>query len=117
MRFACVILRTNAIMASAFGAFLRATVMGFVLIGGSAAAHSLKELEGSLSQKEAYFQIINKPAPDFLLPDANGVRSSMASYSGKVIVLNFIYANCRSDNSRVGKECVSTCRSRWSPYH
>lgn len=81
-------------MASAFGAFLRATVMGFVLIGGSAAAHSLKELEGSLSQKEAYFQIINKPAPDFLLQDANGVRSSLASYSGKVIVLNFIYANC-----------------------
>src|SRR3546814_14865761 len=23
----------------------------------------------------------------------------------------------RSDESRVGKECVSTCRSRWSPYH
>src|SRR3546814_20596834 len=68
--------------------------MGFVLIGGSAAAHSLKELEGSLSQKEAYFQIINKPAPDFLLQDANGVRPSLASYSGKVIVLNFIYANC-----------------------
>src|SRR3546814_14592455 len=22
----------------------------------------------------------------------------------------------RSDESRVGKECVSTCRSRWSPY-
>src|SRR3546814_12911621 len=23
----------------------------------------------------------------------------------------------RSEESRVGKECVSTCRSRWSPYH
>src|SRR3546814_17317478 len=22
-----------------------------------------------------------------------------------------------SDERRVGKECVSTCRSRWSPYH
>src|SRR3546814_21199910 len=24
---------------------------------------------------------------------------------------------CRSEERRVGKECVSTCRSRWSPYH
>src|SRR3546814_13908365 len=23
----------------------------------------------------------------------------------------------RSEEHRVGKECVSTCRSRWSPYH
>src|SRR3546814_2942862 len=28
-----------------------------------------------------------------------------------------IYRYARSDERRVGKECVSTCRSRWSPYH
>src|SRR3546814_2404388 len=26
-------------------------------------------------------------------------------------------ATGRSEERRVGKECVSTCRSRWSPYH
>src|SRR3546814_18586889 len=26
-------------------------------------------------------------------------------------------ARIRSEERRVGKECVSTCRSRWSPYH
>src|SRR3546814_1205877 len=26
-------------------------------------------------------------------------------------------AGRRSEERRVGKECVSTCRSRWSPYH
>src|SRR3546814_3909131 len=26
-------------------------------------------------------------------------------------------ATIRSEERRVGKECVSTCRSRWSPYH
>src|SRR3546814_2275087 len=26
-------------------------------------------------------------------------------------------AYMRSEESRVGQECVSTCRSRWSPYH
>src|SRR3546814_14439903 len=27
------------------------------------------------------------------------------------------YSCLRSEERRVGKECVSTCRSRWSPYH
>src|SRR3546814_11616584 len=27
------------------------------------------------------------------------------------------YADKRSEERRVGKECVSTCRSRWSPDH
>src|SRR3546814_2954273 len=26
-------------------------------------------------------------------------------------------ASLRSEERRVGQECVSTCRSRWSPYH
>src|SRR3546814_17858320 len=29
----------------------------------------------------------------------------------------FAAAEDRSAERRVGKECVSTCRSRWSPYH
>src|SRR3546814_524178 len=29
----------------------------------------------------------------------------------------FVYSDCRSEERRVGKECVSTCRSRWSPYN
>src|SRR3546814_16141466 len=29
----------------------------------------------------------------------------------------FLYNAIRSEERRVGKECVSTCRSRWSPYH
>src|SRR3546814_13995243 len=28
-----------------------------------------------------------------------------------------LYAGERSEARRVGNECVSTCRSRWSPYH
>src|SRR3546814_4299572 len=36
----------------------------------------------------------------------------------------YVYYHCtkrrlprRSEERRVGKECVSTCRSRWAPYH
>src|SRR3546814_12055075 len=36
-------------------------------------------------------------------------------------VLHLFEGGCsmpiRSEERRVGKECVSTCRSRWSPYH
>src|SRR3546814_14181538 len=28
-----------------------------------------------------------------------------------------VFDGSRSEERRVGKECVSTCRSRWSPYH
>src|SRR3546814_2625585 len=31
--------------------------------------------------------------------------------------LNEPNSSLRSEERRVGKECVSTCRSRWSPYH
>src|SRR3546814_11539496 len=31
--------------------------------------------------------------------------------------LSAIRAGTRSEERRVGQECVSTCRSRWSPYH
>src|SRR3546814_9768111 len=36
-----------------------------------------------------------------------------ASFSSTMICT----ARSRSEERRVGKECVSTCRSRWSPYH
>src|SRR3546814_10202385 len=32
-------------------------------------------------------------------------------------LLYLVVKRLRSEERRVGKECVSTCRSRWSPYH
>ena len=32
-------------------------------------------------------------------------------------ILSNRMAEIRSEERRVGKECVTTCRSRWSPYH
>src|SRR3546814_15514616 len=40
---------------------------------------------------------------------------------GKTTILRciagFEQISARSEERRVGKECVRTCRSRWSPYH
>lgn len=57
-------------------------------------AHSLKDLETMLGDREKYFQAIDKPAPDFALQDADGKRVGLSDLRGKVIVLHFIYAGC-----------------------
>ena len=55
----------------------------------------------------------------FALQIINGVLTQ-----GEIRALNnWVYIDSlsaiflRSEERRVGKECVSTCRSRWSPYH
>src|SRR3546814_7145549 len=42
------------------------------------------------------------------------VARSRPSRSRRVVIAA---KPARSEERRVGKECVSTCRSRWSPYH
>src|SRR3546814_15009988 len=45
-----------------------------------------------------------------IITDSNGIslRIKISGSAGET---------SRSEERRVGKECVSTCRSRWSPYH
>src|SRR3546814_17260321 len=42
---------------------------------------------------------------------------SFSACNNKQEILKTKYIAERSEERRVGKECVSTCRSRWSPYH
>lgn len=64
------------------------------LASGLAPAHSLKELEDKLAEREAYVQIVDRPAPPFALRDFAGSEVSLAGLRGKVVVLYFIYAGC-----------------------
>lgn len=59
-----------------------------------AAAHSLEQLETQLLDRDRYFQPVDRPAPEFTLVDAMDREVSLADFRGKVVVLNFIYANC-----------------------
>src|SRR3546814_4501859 len=47
----------------------------------------------------------------------SSAASKPAPISTALTALIDIIAEARSEERRVGKECVSTCRSRWSPYH
>src|SRR3546814_7656130 len=44
-------------------------------------------------------------------------HTGVAPFDAPDVLLEAIAKGDRSEERRVGKECVSTCRSRWSPYH
>ena len=50
------------------------------------------------------------------LPVFNTVHEAVQA-TGATATMIYVPAPFRSEERRVGKECVSTCRSRWSPYH
>lgn len=65
-----------------------------VFVPATAPAHSLKDVQEDLFDKEKYFQVKDEPAPDFALQDADGKPVRMQDLRGKVVVLHFIYTGC-----------------------
>src|SRR3546814_4048791 len=60
--------------------------------------------------------LVSYPSYDnnvFVTPGNSKERTKIISDSTKPLFNRAV----RSEERRVGKECVSTCRSRWSPYH
>src|SRR3546814_14546994 len=62
------------------------------------------------------------PAPSLVAVHANPGDQSQFSVAAFKCIFNKYAGHTqprqvRSEERRVGKECVSTCRSRWSPYH
>src|SRR3546814_12869454 len=75
-----------------------------------------------LAEPELYGRNLRSPAPytaryrrtpstvGFAQPELGNAEFSVSTrYPGRLFR--------RSEERRVGKECFSTCRSRWSPYH
>src|SRR3546814_20412372 len=56
-------------------------------------------------------------AQDQALPCVADRRTRARPAQPRLIVMPAEAGISRSEERRVGKECVSTCRSRWSPYH
>src|SRR3546814_5931217 len=76
-------------------------------------------------QKTAYEMRISDWSSDVCSSDlrrAHGgagrcVHAGSRCFLDHLLVAALERAVARSEERRVGKECVSTCRSRWSPYH
>src|SRR3546814_5300510 len=52
-----------------------------------------------------------------LLPLSHSVATELEAMAEPHPKVRNFASTIRSEERRVGKECVSTCRSRWSPYH
>src|SRR3546814_4167940 len=72
-------------------------------------------------QKTAYEMRISDWSSDVCSSDLGIVTQKTNHFTSFAVLFGDpnAYSNqCgRSEERRVGKECVSTCRSRWSPYH
>src|SRR3546814_3346499 len=77
-------------------------------------------------QKTAYEMRISDWSSDGALPiyrrigaarAGSGLRPQSFSDRNSMSPRACSEGRSRSEERRVGKECVSTCRSRWSPYH
>src|SRR3546814_13455876 len=75
------------------------------LIGYDGALSGMHPTGRALEQLRAHFQA--KPSI---------YRSNLKKVSRRFGALSVHDQESRSEERRVGKECVSTCRSRWSPY-
>src|SRR3546814_16862760 len=73
---------------------------GRLVVGGDGSGQALDRLKGG-----AIYERVEHPAAE---PEAARLGGN-----GNLPDEQFV----RSEERRVGKECVSTCRSRWSPYH
>src|SRR3546814_14462786 len=73
--------------------------------------------ELAFQQREV--QVAQASAADFLR-QVGGEEADVAALAGDLqaqFARHGALALPRSEERRVGKECVRTCRSRWSPYH
>src|SRR6184192_4370101 len=68
-------------------------------------------------QKTAYEMSIGDWSSDVCSSDLASARSSPSSARSPGTTAGSPACGARSEERRVGKECQSTCRSRWSPEH
>ena len=54
---------------------------------------------------------------NMLTPQLNAIIAASASVKSSPKLKRMLEVRVRSEERRVGKECLRLCRSRWSPYH
>src|SRR3546814_17735526 len=83
---------------------------------------ALAEVFWSPQDRRNWHEFIRRMEVQFRRFDAAAVNYSTSAYDPIVTPRwtpgkKEMQLVLRSEERRVGKECVSTCRSRWSPYH
>src|SRR3546814_14824896 len=76
----------------------------------AAVPQRLSDTDAADGHRDGAGQLLRQPANERSLP-------SKAGTSKRLMLASRTSTPARSAERRVGQECVSTCRSRWSPYH
>ena len=74
---------------------IAALLVGLGVAPSAVMAHSLKEFEDRLQERERFVQVMNVEPPAFTLSDTEGRSVSLSDFRGKVVVLYFAYARCK----------------------
>src|SRR3546814_19076680 len=77
----------------------------------------IRSAEHAFSQDGGLAVLAGNIARDGCIVKTAGVDESILEFTGPANVFESQDAAVRSEERRVGKECVSPFRSRWSPYH
>src|SRR3546814_11604621 len=83
--------------------------VGFALASAEGAYGYMADIEAAQRAFQRAVKIGEAAGSEVPAGQLLKARSSLA--------LTLMRPGRRSEERRVGKECVSTCRSRWSPYH
>src|SRR3546814_17998275 len=92
-----------------------------LLVAGGLVDEDLRLAGIELRRDQGGVQEMHSHGPAFVMHAAEGRKVAVAHGGDRVLVIRELVAQGfefgRSEERRVGKECGSTCRSRWSPYH
>src|SRR3546814_14040940 len=80
-------------------------------------AYEMRISDWSSAVCSSYLDRLSVIAAEQKLSVADVIRSALNVFLSSSDVLTASQRCLRSEERRVGKECVSPCRSRWSPYH
>lgn len=64
-------------------------------VAAPASAHSLKELEAALGEREPSVEIVHQPVTPLALENLSGRRVPLSEYRSKVVVLYFTDPDCK----------------------
>src|SRR3546814_16460136 len=89
---------------------------------GAVSAIKGSDLVGT--KNESVVNMLSGRIPGVRVVQSSGEPGAFASgiqiqgFGAPLVIIDGVpRTNLRSEERRVGKECVSTCRSRWSTYH
>src|SRR3546814_19423321 len=107
--------RRAFIVGDPYTPFVHRHSVGRALVGG--ARHGQPRVGKAPSQRRIFLAVVHVTVDGLAVDSLDVVGEEVGNVFVGRPVHGYTQLVARSEERRVGKECVSTCRSRWSPYN